>query len=146
MKSTTKPTHVGQGVYLERPKKVLHSNEGKKYFTWTVADRILLLIECRDKEAWGVSYGNTQKVFQDICTILKSYPNMEEHFESLTWRKCQEEFLRNMASYKADRAAVPFKSGTSEDHTKWQQIMEEIFELTGMKTSTKLWFNNTKKN
>ena len=36
-----------------------------------------------------------------------------------------------MASYKADRAAVPFKSGTSEEHTKWQQIMEEIFELTG---------------
>ena len=67
MKST-KPSHVGQGVYLERPKKVLHSNEGKKYFTWTVPDRILLLIECRDKEAWGVSYGKTQKVFEAIVS------------------------------------------------------------------------------
>ena len=109
MKSNTKSTHVGQGVYLQTQKKDLHSNKGKKHFTWTV------------------SYGTTQKVFQDVCDILKTFQNLEEHFEALTWRKCQEEFSRNVASYKADREAVPFRSGSSEEHTKWQSKMEEIF-------------------
>ena len=66
----------------------------------------MLLIECRDKEVWTIPYKNKQKVWQEVCDVLKTYPNFESTFAKLNWRKCAQEFERNVQSYSADKDAV----------------------------------------
>ena len=91
--------------------------------------RALLLIEACEKEVWDVPYSQNEKVWTDIRTILKSYPNYEVTFQNLNWRRCEEEYCRSVAAYAADRQGVPFRSGTAEQHEQWHNIMKEVFEL-----------------
>jgi len=69
----------------------------------------------------------------DVCCILRTYPNYEKRFETLTWRKCEDEYNRNVKLYQADRKAVPFQSGTDAEHTEWEDLMEELFQKFGDK-------------
>jgi hypothetical protein len=110
-------------------KKKVPVNSGMKYFKWTCQTRMFLLHQCLDKEVWKCSYGQKAKKFEDVCTVLKKIANFEDVFASITWRKCQEEFESNISQYQLDKSAVPFNSGTAEDHTRWQDVMEEISTL-----------------
>ena len=116
-------------ITAARTSKKVPNNAGKKYFKWEMETRALLLIEAREKEVWDVPYSQNEKVWTDICTILKSYPNYEVTFQNLNWRRCEEEYCRSVAAYAADRRGVPFRSGKAEQHEQWHNIMEEIFEL-----------------
>ena len=69
----------------------------------------------------------------DVCCILRTYPNYEKSFETLTWRKCKDEYNMNVQLYRADRKGVPFQSGTDKEHTEWEDLMEELFEKLGDK-------------
>ena len=114
---------VGSGVSVERSTP---DNREKKYFKWTMETRLLLLRECRDKEVWSITHGQTVRVWADIATILRNIPTYEETFVRLTWRKCQEEFDRNLAVYTTEKEGVPFRSGSDEQHCEWHDIMDEI--------------------
>ena len=57
--------------------KKVPNNAEKKYFKWEMETRNLLLLEAREKEVWDIQYQQNEKVWKDICTILKSYPNYE---------------------------------------------------------------------
>ena len=118
---------VGSGVAVERSTP---DNREKKYFKWTMETRLLLLRECRDKEVWSITHGQTVRVWADIATILRNIPTYEETFVRLTWRKCQEEFDRNLAVYTTEKEGVPFRSGSDEQHSEWHDIMDEISTLT----------------
>ena len=134
MKKSSSPTerYLGDGVFLQHEfdeeKKKQRYNKGKKYFYWSIATTTLLLKECLDKEVWSITYGNTEKVWMEVCTVLRTYPNQAETFSALTWRKCKDEYDRNVKLYKADKQSVPFQSGTDKEHQEWEDVMEEIFQ------------------
>ena len=134
MKKSSAPTekYLGDGVFLQQEfaeeKKKQPYNKGKKYFYWSIATTTLLLKECLDKEVWSITYGNTEKVWMEVCTVLRTYPNQAETFSALTWRKCKDEYDRNEKLYKADKQSVPFQSGTDKEHQEWEDVMEEIFQ------------------
>ena len=44
----------------------------------------------------------------------------------MNWRKCQDEFEKNVELYKDQGDSYRFKSGDDEQHTEWQDIMEDI--------------------
>ena len=123
---------VGDGLYLsEDPldnekQKPVPNNAGKKYFKWTMAQRNTLLRECFYHEVWTVPAKKKSVVYMDIVTILKSIPNMEVALANLDWRKCQDEYNLNVDAYNKHREEYKFKSGTDEEHTEWQDIMEDI--------------------
>ena len=114
-------------------KKAVPDKSRMKYFKWDCKTRMLLLNECLDKQVWTHPYGRKGKIFQDVCIVLKAIPNYEEIFSSLTWHKCHDEFDYNLASYKRDSESVPFKSGSSEDHRRWHDVMEENASLEAQK-------------
>ena len=137
--SSKSAVHVGSEVYLE-PLEIepgfirkTPDNRGKKYFKWDMVLTNLLLKECLDKEVWTITFGKTEQVWMDVCCILRTYPNYEKRFETLTWRKCEDEYNRNVKLYQADRKAVPFQSGTDAEHTEWEDLMEELFQKFGDK-------------
>ena len=55
----------------------------------------------------------------DIRTILKAVPNFEETLEKLDWRKCQNEYDRNVKLYTEEGEAYRFRSGDVEQLTQW---------------------------
>ena len=66
-----------------------------------------------------MEFPSTTKIRQtgDICTILKAVPSFEETLENLEWRKCQNEYDRNV------KQAYRFRYGDGEQHTHWQDII-----------------------
>ena len=69
-----------------------------------------------------------EQVWMDVCCVLRTYPNYEKSFETLTWGKCEDQYNRNDHLYQADRKAVPFQSGSNKEYTEWGDQMEEISE------------------
>ena len=64
-----------------------------------------------------------------MSTVLKSIPNFEVSLAKLDWRKCQAEFQLNVDSYIKSKDTQCFKSGDDEQHTQWQDLMQDIIEL-----------------
>jgi len=56
-------------------------------------------------------------------------PNIGDEFATVDWRKCQDEFTKNVELFLTSKDAHHFKSGTAEEHTVWQDLMEEITQL-----------------
>ena len=50
-------------------------NAGLNYFKWVMPTRNLLLVNARDKEVWTIQYNQTEKVWKEICEILKTKLN-----------------------------------------------------------------------
>ena len=90
----------------------------------------LLMKQCLDKEMWNVSYGTTEKRWMDVCVTLRTFPNYEQFFANLTWRSCEREYERNIKLYIEDKTAAPFQSGTDQQHTEWEDMMEDIIQST----------------
>ena len=65
-----------------------------------------------------------------IATILTTIPNLQEDLATLYYRKCQKEFITNVNNYLQHRDRWTFKSGDAEQHTEWQDLMEDIVQLT----------------
>ena len=123
-----------------RKKKSIPNNEGKTYHKWKPSTTLMLLRECRDKEVWACPFGNKVRMWQDICTILKSIPNWEEDFQNLRSDKCREEYERNEKLYRADSAGCPWRSGSSEEYTEWHTLMEDMTSLAdGVDVHTELF-------
>ena len=97
--------NAAAGIVVQKSKKV-PNNEGKVYFKWDMGSRILLLLEARDKEVWNTPYKQNEKVWREITTILQTYPNYERVFETLNWRKCVDEYKRNIDLYEKERAGI----------------------------------------
>ena len=96
-----------------------------------MSSRILLLLEARDNKVCTTPYKQNKKVWRESTTILQTYPNYERVFETLNWRKCVDEYKRNIDLYEKDRVGISFRSGSAEQHQQWHDLMEEIFELKG---------------
>ena len=58
--------------------------------------------------------------------MLKSIPNTHSVFERVDWRKCQDKFLSNVDTYIQHKDAWRYNSASDEEHTEWQDLMEDI--------------------
>ena len=137
LKSTTPSAKkVGSGCYLiqenkgeksagEKSKPV-PNNQGKKYFSWGMKERNMLLRECAHAQVWNFPPRNKATKWANIPIILKSVPDFKSTLANLEWRKCQEEFNRNVQLFQAEGESYRFKSGDDEEHTEWHDIMEDI--------------------
>ena len=54
-----------------------------------------------------------------------------EVLEKLDGRKCQDEFATNVDLYNQHKDSWRFQSGSDEQHTEWQDIMETITQQMG---------------
>ena len=143
---------AGAGLYVAttsepgKSKKPTPNNEGKSYHKWTMQQRDLLLRECLFQQVWTAPHKQKQQTWSNICIILNNLPNIGDEFATVDWRKCQDEFTKNVELFLTSKDAHHFKSGTAEEHTVWQDLMEEITQLmypsqsTGTQNSTKKQF------
>ena len=124
--NTPSAKKLGGGLFLvdkgEKAKSI-PNNAGKTYFKWSMAERNMLLRECAYAEVWNFPQRQKSAKRGDICTILKAVPNFEETLENLDWRKCQNEYDRNVKLYTDEGEAYRFRSGDDEQHTQWQDII-----------------------
>ena len=111
--------------------KPVPNNAGKKYFRWTMQARNMLLRECSYREVWCFPHKKKMELWQEIAVILKSIPNFETTLEKLDGRKCQDEFATNLDLYNQHKDSWRFQSGSDEQHTEWQDIMETITQQMG---------------
>ena len=136
MKKSAQPAakYVGDRMYLLENTSELEKrqtppvNTGKTYFKWNMAATNKSMKQCLDKEMWNVSYGTTEKRWMDVCVTLRTFPNYEQFFANLTWRSCEREYERNIKLYIEDKTAAPFQSGTDQQHTEWEDMMEDIIQ------------------
>ena len=126
---------AGAGLYVAttsepgKSKKPTPNNEGKSYHKWTMQQRDLLLKECLFQQVWTAPHKQKQQTWSNICIILNNLPNIGDEFATVDWRKCQDEFTKNVELFLTSKDAHHFKSGTAEEHTVWQDLMEEITQL-----------------
>ena len=122
LKSTTPSSKkVGSGCYViqghnsaEGKSKPVPNNQGKKYFSWGMKERNMLLRECAHAQVWNFPPRNKATKWENISIILKSVPDFESTLANLERHKCQEEFNRNVQLYQAEGESYRFKSGDDE--------------------------------
>ena len=93
---------AGAGLYVAttsepgKSKKPTPNNEGKSYHKWTMQQRDLLLRECLFQQVWTAPHKQKQQTWSNICIILNNLPNIGDEFATVDWRKCQDEFTKNV--------------------------------------------------